>query len=221
MAQPIQVTYNLLANTTTSILNAAASGTAVFTGLLATSVVGPNQQRLLLTVTGNESSNTFTFKGTNQAGFAISETIAGPNNSTAASVLDYVTLTSVTSKSTTAGTTSIGLWSTGSTMWFYMNQNAAPVNIEASGVVTSSSTAVTWGVQYTYDDPNGFPLAFNQANATTPQPSPFNHPTLNAVAGTTSLDGPINDPVMAVRGIITNGTGVVKFTFIEAGAASP
>lgn len=212
MAQEIQVIYNILAATTTTIVNAAPSGLTSFT--LATTVVGPNQQRLFLTVTGNESSNSFVIKGTNQAGLPITDTVKGPNASTTGSNLDFVTVTSVTSTAATAGTTSLGLQSIGSTLWYIMNQNATPSNISCSGVVTSASTTVTWGVQYTYDDPNNLPagVAFPQA---------FNHPTLNSITGTTTADGFINDPVMAVRFLISAGTGVIRGTFIQAGAASP
>ncbi len=214
MAQPIQVIYNIKATNATSLLNAAASGTTNFTPALATNVVGPNQQRLIITMTGNETSNTFVIAGTNQAGFPITETVAGLNNSTATTNVDFLTVTGFRSSANTAGTTSLGPVNVGSTMWFIMNTGPTPSNIEASGIVTSSSTAVTWGVQYTYDDPNNLPPSIGTAQ-------PFNHPTLLSISGTTSADGPINDPVVAVRGVVTNGTGTVRFTFLQAGIGSP
>ena len=214
MAQPIQVVYNLAASLTTAIVNAQAAGATTMT--LATTIVDPNnQRRLLFTTTADDSPTRFVIVGTNQAGFPITETIAGVNNSTTQTNMDFKTVASIkTLTGSTVGTVSFGTNGVGSTLWYIMNQNATPVNIECSGIVSSVSTAVTWGVQYTYDDPNNLPSGVGTA-------APFNHPTLNNLAGTTSLDGPINDPVFAIRFIVTAGTGTVRGTIIQAGAASP
>ncbi len=213
MAQPVQITYNLAAASSVLLFNSA---TATFTSslVLNTAIVDANQRRVLITSDTNDVATIFTIVGTNQAGFPITETVVGPNASTTQTNQDFKTVTRVGVSATSAGKISLGTDNNGSTLWYITNQNAAPVNIEASGVVTSPSTTVTWGVQYTYDDPNNLPAGVGTAQ-------PFNHPTLVALAGTTSLDGPINDPVMAVRGIVTLGTGTVRFTFIEAGLGSP
>jgi len=113
---------------------------------------------------------------------------------------------------TTAATVGAGLNGVGSSLWNIMNWHVTPTNIEVSGVVTTTSQAVNWGTQYTYDDPNSPP-------AGQVYPQPFNHPTLNNL--TTSLDGPINDPVTGVRFIINSGTGTIRGTIIQAGIGSP
>jgi len=221
VAQPIQFTYNIAAASTQLFVNAIASGVVKFTLNTTVMPAGTSQQRLILTVTGNEAANTFRIVGTNLAGFPISETVTGVNNSTVLTNQDFFTVTGFTAGSSTAGTTSLGTNNYGSTLWYIVNQNAAPTNMEVSGVVTSSSTAVTWGYQYTYDDPNATISpnpALNQNPATC---AAFNHPTLNAVAGTTSLDGPINDPVFAIRMLISSGTGVVRGTIMQSGLGSP
>jgi hypothetical protein len=212
---PIVVTYNLAAAVSTNIVNVAPiQGPGILPLITTTGVSLDTQRRLLVTTTGNESSNTFTVKGTNLAGFPITEVITGPNASTTQSNLDFKTVLSITALATTAGTTSFGTDGTGSTPWYIMNWHATPTNIALSGVVTSSNTTVTWGAQYTYDDPNNLPAGVLF-------PNPFPHPVLNGIAGTSSVDGTINDPVTAIRFIVTAGTGTIRGTIIQAGIGSP
>lgn len=236
MAQPNVITYNL---NTTVATNAIASALAVTSGVLSLNgtfgtaapggVLGPNQQRVVVYSAGDDSAIFFHIIGVNQAGFTVSEFLAGAlgtglaaSAGVAQSNLDYLKVTSIQPSAssaaqtiaTTTATVSVGLNGVGSTLWQIMNWNATPVNIECAGVVTTPTKAVNWGVQYTYDDPNNLPAGVQA-------PQPFNHPTLNALAGTTSLDGPINDPVTGIRFIINSGTGTLRGTIIQAGAASP
>jgi hypothetical protein len=205
---PNVVTLNLGAANSALLYNASTATTS-FT--LLTTVLDA-QRRIVVSSSGDESSNTFTIIGTNQAGFSISQTIAGINIGSSFTDLDFKTVTSIRALNAAAATVKIGTNSTGSCLWQIMNWHVTPTNIEASGVVTSTSTAVTWRVEYTYDDPNNLPSG--QA-----YPQPFIHPTLNGT--TSSLDGPINDPVTGVRFTITGGTGVVRGTIIQAGIAGP
>jgi hypothetical protein len=174
-------------------------------------------------VTSNSSDTGIFFHivGINQAGFTVQEFLQGGGaGSTVQSNLDYKTVVSIqpsaSSVSQTLGTTassvSAGTNGVGSTPWFYVSDHITPVNIEMSGVMTSGLG--TWSAQYTYDDPNSFP------NTTLPGvagPQPFNHPTLVNV--TSTLDGSINDPVVAVRFLINAGTGTLRGTIIQAGIA--
>lgn len=212
MALPIVVTYTLGAGVSTAIVNAQGTTAAGVAMTLATTVVDPtNQRRLLITTTGDESGNTFTVVGTNQAGFSITETITGPNASTTRSNLDFLTITSIKPLAATVGTTSIGTDGVGSSMWNIMNWHVSPVNIEVSGVVVGTK-GVNFSVQYTYDDPNNLPSGVVY-------PQPFTHPTV--ASSTTSIDGSINDPVTAVRLLMNSGTGTVRMTVIQAGIGSP
>lgn len=214
--QPVVVNYNLALANATIVVNAVGTvgpGKLTLNSANATTPVTLDiQRRLLFTTAGNESSNKFTIVGLNQAGFTISEVLVGPNASTTQSNLDYLTVISITALATTAGTLSVGTDSVGSSLWNIMNWHATPTNIECSGVVTSANTAVNWGVQYTYDDPNNLPTGVGY-------PQAFGHPTLSNQ--TASLDGPINDPVTAVRFIINSGTGTIRGTIIQAGIGSP
>jgi hypothetical protein len=222
MSLPNVTTYNLTGGTATYIVNAAAATSAPLA--LATSLVPsyPLQQRVLVTSAGNDSSLFFNIVGLNQAGFTVSEFLQGSNGTFASSNLDYAKIISIRGSSSstilvpsaTANTVSVGsstTGGTGSTLWNIMNWHATPTNIEVSGVLVGANGA-TWTAQYTYDDPNNLPsgVAF---------PQPFNHPTLLNQTG--SLDGPINDPVTAVRLFIAGGTGTIRFTVIQAGIGSP
>lgn len=208
MALPSVVTYSLATASSTALVN--ASGTvAAGTAFTQVTTVLDAQRRVLFTPLGNESSNTFTIRGTNGAGFPIVEALAGANATTFASSLDFKTVSTIIPSVTTASTLSVGTNGTGSTLWHYVDWGVTPTNIEASAVVTGTAN---YSVQYTYDDPNNLPAGVSA-------PQPFNHPTM--VNATTTLDGPINDPVMAVRLFLNSGGGSVRFTVMQAGIASP
>lgn len=222
---PNVITYSLAAASVTSVVNAApiqgpgplplnSPQTLAPTGSLVNSTTNPvvldNQRRLLITTSGNESSNKFTIVGLNQAGFTTTEQITGPNVSTAQSLLDYKTVISVSALATTAATVSVGTDGVGDTPWNIVNLHVTPTNVECSLAFVSG--AATASVQYTYDDPNNLPSGVTASQA-------FNHPTI--VNQTATIDGPINDPVFAVRMQIVSGTGTVRFTTIQAGIGGP
>ncbi len=221
MSLPNITTFNTFTANATYIVNAAAATNAPL-ALLHTTMPGfPLQSRVLVTSAGNDSSIFFKIIGLNQAGFTVSELLAGSNGTFVVSNLDYASIISIQGVSTTNGapsatanTVSVGLSTTGgtaSTMWNIMNWHATPTNIEVSGVVVGTQ-GVTWTVQYTYDDPNNLPAGVGF-------PQPFNHPTL--LNQTSSLDGSINDPITGVRLLIAAGTGTIRFTVIQAGIGSP
>jgi len=218
---PNVITYTVGTGTITTIVNAAAATSAPLT--LATTFLPsfPLQQRIIASSVGNDSGIFFRIVGLNQAGFTVSEFLAGGNAVAVVSNLDYAKIISIQGSSSstalvpaaTANSVSVGISTTGGTactMWQYMNWHVSPVNIELSGVLVSG--AATWTAQYTYDDPNnlppgvGFPQAFNLAAT---------------LVATTSLDAAINDPVTAVRFMINAGTGTMRFTVIQAGIAGP
>jgi hypothetical protein len=221
MARPQVITLNLAAGISTSVVNAATAGTTVLPLVTSTGVVLDNQRRLLITAAGNESTNTFTITGLNQAGFAVAESLLGPNTTTTLTNMDFKTVLSVKALSNTINTVSVGtvLPASGSTgivsgssMWNLASWHASPSNIELSNIVTTAASGVTYSIQYSYDDPNNLPSGVRFAQ-------PFNHPTLANL--TTSLDGSINDPITAWRLAIVAGTGTVRATGIHGGIGSP
>ena len=75
-----------------------AGGAFTLNGALVSAGVAQlgNQRRVLITSTLNLSAATFTVAGTNASGVAISEDLAGPNATTAATLNDFETVTSIT-----------------------------------------------------------------------------------------------------------------------------
>lgn len=172
------------------------------------------QRRVIFTSGGNDSGINFTLSGTDDSGQKIGEVIAGANAGAATSVLDYKTVNLPTHTGSVAGTLTIGTSSIGATPWFELHwPQSGPFNLEAAGIVAAGKT-VNWGVQYTYDPPYGPPNL--QPSAGIPAvPQPFSHPTLIGQVG--SLDGPINNAIAAVRGIVNSGTDPVRFVFTQSG----
>lgn len=209
MSLPQVVTYSLAASSATSLVNAQASGTTTFT--LATTILDA-QRRLLFTFGADESANTFTVIGTNQAGFPINEAVAGVNASTTSSNLDFKTVSSVRAIAASGGTVSVGTYGVGSSLWQIQNWHADPTDISVVGIVTSPNTAVVYSVDYTYDDPNNLPSGVTY-------PTPITHINMNNLSSTG--DASIVAPVTAVRLTINSGTGSVRAIFTQAGIGSP
>lgn len=211
--------YNLIAGNGTSLVNANAATTGPFT-LATTGVPGVWQRRVLVTSSGNDTAIFFHIVGLNQAGFTVSEFLAG-GNATAGAVtsnLDYLKIVSVTpsnssvsqTNASTAATVSVGVGGTGSSMWNIVNQHDTPSNISYGCILTANNA--TFSIQYTYDDPNNLPsgVLFPQA---------FNHPTI--VNATASIDGASNDPIFAWRLLVTGGTGSIRAIGTQAGISGP
>jgi hypothetical protein len=209
MALPIIFSQVLGASSATAVVNAQGTTAALTAFTLATTILDV-QRRLLLTFTGNESSNTFRVVGTNAAGNTIRETLTGTNATTAQSNLDFKTITSITPVSATVGTTSAGTNGVGSSLWQIVNWNADPSDIGFG--VELRSGAANYTVQYTYDDPNNLLTGLVY-------PTPFNHSVV--AAQTTTLDGVFAFPVVAIRLLTNSGTGTLWFRMLQAGLGSP
>lgn len=96
-----------VAASTTAIATAATVSSAYFT-LTSTPYVMTNPCQVSLTSTGNQSAITFTITGLDPTGTEVSETLAGPNNTTVYSARVYSVVTGVYSGATMTGTTSVG-----------------------------------------------------------------------------------------------------------------
>lgn len=208
MPLPNVTTYNLTAGVSTALVNAAGTTAAGVPFTLVTTVLSA-QRRVLFTPLGDESGNTFRIIGTNGAGFPITENLTGANATTFYSNLDFKTVTQIIPQSATVSTVSAGTNGIGSTLWNLVDWALTPTNIEIS-VIIATGTA-NFNAQYTYDNPNNLPIGVTF-------PQPFNHPS---VSGTSSVDGPINDPIIGTRLLVNSGTGTLRFTVIQAGLASP
>jgi hypothetical protein len=97
-----------------------------------------NPSQVSLTSSGNQSAITFTIRGLDATGAAVTETLTGPNATTVLSANIYSVVTSVYSGAAMTGTTSVGY---GSTYSF----GVVPSKItQTSG--STSNTGVTWTV---------------------------------------------------------------------------
>lgn len=114
------------------------------------SFTGSTARQVTIVATGNESGNTFVVTGTGVNGSIISETVAGPNATTATTNSYFRTVTSVTISGNAVNTITVGMTNTASSSWVRFD-DFAPSNISLQCDV---SGAVTYTIQSTLDDPN-------------------------------------------------------------------
>jgi len=231
---PVVVQYSLpavLGTTSIALTQAALTGLFQLNGTYGTSaalgsgVLGTAQQRVTVTSEGNDSGIYFHLIGLNQAGFTVSEFLAGGNGSgagtsavTVQSNLDYKTILSIEPSAssiaqtlaTTAASVSAGTNGVGSSLWNIVNWHAMPSNISYGCVLQSG--AATFSIQYTYDDPNNLP-------PNVPYPQPFTLSTINNATAT--IDGYSNEPITGWRLLISAGTGTVRAIGTQGGIGSP
>lgn len=172
---------------------------ALASGGVATLGSGKNQRQVLITAVGDESGRTFTVTGTNWDGVTISETITGPNASTAASVLSYQTVTSVEVDAATADAITVGTNGIGDSPLIPMNLRQTPFNASV-GIVADGT--IDYTVRHTFDDVLG------QSAST--QHTFFNHDSTDLVNATASQDGNYAFPVSGIQVRINSGTGTLK-----------
>lgn len=106
-------------------------------------------RRVLITTTADETGITFALTGTDYAGVAISETIAGVNNTTTYTTQDFKTVTSIFASGATAGALTIGTNGIASSPWANFDPYAVA---QVVGECVVSGT-VNYTVQQTMDDP--------------------------------------------------------------------
>jgi hypothetical protein len=139
----------------------------------------------------------------------------GVNASTAYSVLDYLTVTSITTTGAMGSTTQIGTNGIASTPWVRFDGLAGMAQIAIQATV---SGAVNYTLQSTLDNPNriigtGNPLSY----ALTPAQVTWVSTTdTNAVAATGSVQTNYAYPPTYARVLLNSGSGTVTTTFQQA-----
>jgi hypothetical protein len=163
-------------------------------------------RRVLITAVGNESGKTFTIVGTSYNGRVQSETITGPNATTAQSVLDYKTVTSVTISAAAANAVTIGTNGVASSRWMRLDNWAFP----QVGIQCDVSGTVNYTVQQTLDDPNDptNPVAASAVNW-------VNHPDVSLVGATATVQGNYGYAPLYMRVTMNSGTGSVATTVVQ------
>lgn len=223
MARATIQTKQLAASSSTAIATAQtllAAGAFTLNGAAVTAGVATldTQRRVGFLSVRNDTGITFTVKGTDGAGVAISETLTGTNGGTAQTFQDFLTITAASASGATAGNVSIGTTNVGSTPWIVPDHVLVPAEIEIGLKEISGTTNVT--VEATDDTPLP-PLNIYVAGQgyTPPIPLPYGWPGLTTVAMTVNVPvyGDIDRTVAAYRLTVNNGTGQVQMTGRQAG----
>lgn len=191
------------------------AGSLLINGALASGGVATldKPRRVLITAVGNESGRTFTLTGTstNYGNATISETIAGPNATTAQSVLDYSTVTIVSIDAASANAITVGTNGVASSKPLPLDVYARP-DVALQATVTGT---VNYTVSQTLDSP--WPAGSPNYSAGTPSWTWVNHPDGNLVAATATAQGNYAYPPSMTRVTLNSGTGSVVFTVNQPG----
>jgi hypothetical protein len=164
-------------------------------------------RQVLFTSGGSDVGITFTITGTNWAGDPISEVVTG-GVSTATSVLDYLTITSIVSSGATASTLTVGTNTVSGAYWVFLDQWA----MTGCGIQITTSGTVNFTVQSTCDDPNDATNPVAPASMTW-----ITTEDANAASKTASVQ--TNYPYVTpkyVRCLINSGTGTAQMTVTQA-----
>lgn len=211
--QSISVTVGPLASASANAIclsqTPGGAGALLLNGALVTGGVAilDKARRVLITCAGNESSRTFTIVGTAANGSSLTETITGPNTTTAQSVLDYKTVTSITISGAAAGAITVGTSGVASSPWVRFD-DFAPSNISLQCNVTGT---VNYTVQTTLDDPNDPRNPVTPANVTWVDTS-----DTALVAATATKQSNFLFAPKFVKVTLNSGTGSVASTFLQS-----
>lgn len=181
------------------------AGALTINGALASGGVATlgEQAHITLYSTANYSAVTFTLYGTDTRGRSISESLAGPNNGTVTSVLNYKTVTGISSGGALATAVIAGNSNALETPWVRLNPYEP---IKAVSVELSATASLTYEVQWA-----NRPLAAistNEGNLAAFADSTLTAKTTNAMLTLTT-------PAPALRVKITSfssGTGTLRVT---------
>ena len=209
---PISVTVGQVAASDVSVALAqnvvAATSFTLTAG--AASLAYPAQLRIV--TSADYTGITFTITGLGPSNQVQSEVIAGPNTSTATSVLYYKSVTSITSSDGVAGgAVSAGTTGNTSTRWVSMD-GWTTGSISVQCIVNGTAT---YTVQSTLDNPNDpfSPVADVNCNWLNSNDSAV----VNAVSSQQSNF--LFTPVY-VRVLQSSGTGTVKTTLLQTGVVN-
>lgn len=210
--RPVTVTVGPLASASANAIATSQTPTAGALTLNGATVVSgvavlDVARRVLITTTGNETGKTFVITGTNASGNAISESVAGVNNSTVASVLDYKTVTSITISSNAANALTVGTNTVAGSPWVRFDDWApSPISIQCN-----VSGTVNYTVQQTLDDPNSPTNPVAAASMTW-----LPYPDSSLAAATATAQGNYGYMPVFARIVLNSGSGSVTGTFIQA-----
>lgn len=188
------------AQTTAGAANLLINGTLASGGVATLAA----QQRLGFTSAGNIAAVVFTITGTDDAGRIISETVTGINANTVNTVLDYRTVTSISTSAAVGSNVSVDTLQLGASLPIPLDlylQNGHTVSVKVTGTIN-------YTVQVTNDDPFS-------ANPSTPL-TWITDPSIGA-GQTTSQLGSTANVYRAVRLLTNSGGGTGAITVTQQG----
>lgn len=203
----------LAAASATNIRTASAvagAGALTLNGTLVSGGVATldKPRRIRFTSSGNDTGITFTLTGTNWSGAAISEVVTGANATTADSVLDFKTITSIVASGAAAGTVSIGTNGVAGSEWIAIDPWSLPniaLQIDVSGTLN-------YTIQSTLDNPN------SPTNPVSPSSMTWvNTNDTAAVGATANLQTNFFFVPAYVRLLINSGSGSATVQVIQSG----
>lgn len=198
-----------------SVSQTPASGgvqSLTITGALASGGVATFDiaRRVAITSVGDETGRTFTVTGTDRRGTTISEAITGANAGAAESLLDFLTVTAVTTDDDTAGAVEVGTTGTASSGWFVPDKYANEFNV---GIGCIASGTLNYDVELTYDN------LLDPSRTESSTANVFNH--ADVVNETASTHGSQTTPVGGIRLTVNSFTAstapTVSATLVSQG----
>lgn len=161
-------------------------------------------RQVLFTSGGNDSGITITISGTDWAGDVISETVTG-GNTTATTVLNYLTITSVKVSGATASTITVGTNGVAASPW---------INFDTWAMGTINGQAVVSGtVNYTIQTSNDDPNSYGNPIAASSMAWDSNAAGVTGATASTSF-GFAASPLW-MRILLNSGSGSVRLTAIQ------
>lgn len=210
--QPITVTVGAVASSDVSI--AAAQNVVAATTLTLTagaaSLAYPAQ--LNLVTSANYTGINFTVTGTGATGQTQTEVIAGPNTSSASSVLFYKSVTSIVSSGGVGGgAVSVGTTGVTSTRWVYFDSWSTGT----TALQCNASGTVNYTVQSTLDDPSSPTNPVSAVNCVW-----LDSNDTAVVNASTSVQSNFAFTPVYGRVLMNSGTGTVATTFAQTGVTN-
>ncbi len=168
-------------------------------------------RRVLFTSGGDDSLVTATVTGGDYAGLPISETLTLTNGSTTYTVLDYLTLTSITTSAAIATTIQVGTNGIASSPWVTFDPWSDPGSVSIGTYVSGTAN---YTVQQTVDDPNSTSNSVARASMTW-----VSHPDSAVVGATAAAEANYAYPPAYSRLLLNSNTNpaYVKATMTQAG----
>ena len=212
--RPTTVTVGPLAAASANniALTQTPTSTVTINGSTATGGVATldTPRRVLITPTGNESSNTFTITGTGLNSTPQVEVIKGTNASAFNTNLDFLTVSSITLAVAAANALTVGTNGVASSQWVRLDEYAsAQVTVQCV-----ASGTVNYTVQQTLQDPK------SPTNPVAPYSVVWaSSADASAVGATGSIVSSFTFAPIFVKVLLNSGTGSVSTVVSQLGVA--